>query len=132
MSGFVDTNILARYLTVATRQAPVAAEIIDHEPGLILNDAILGETAYSGRMFFNVDRVTIVDRLIELIQRENMSVFGLEKQIVVRAQLLCQPSGRGAFADALIWAAARSSGNPTVYSWDERFLANGIEVRRTP
>ena len=42
---------------------------------------------------------------------------------------VCRPSGRVSFADALIWAAAHMTPGKVVYSLDERFPADGVEVR---
>ena len=39
--------------------------------------------------------------------------------------MLCRPSGRVSFADALVWAAARSQTDASVYSLDERFPDEG-------
>jgi predicted nucleic acid-binding protein len=36
------------------------------------------------------------------------------------------------FADAMVWAAAQSSGVGVVYTLDERFPADGLELRTGP
>lgn len=48
---------------------------------------------------------------------------------MIEALLLCRPSGRTAFADALLWAEARAS-RAALYSFDERFPETGIDLRR--
>lgn len=50
---------------------------------------------------------------------------------MLEALLLCRPSGQVSFADALVWAAARSQANAAVYSLDERFPDEGITVLRS-
>lgn len=47
---------------------------------------------------------------------------------MLKALLLCGPSGGVSFADALVWAAARSEADAAVYSLDERFPDDGIRV----
>ena len=56
--------------------------------------------------------------------------MALDKGLALQAMLLCKPSGRVSFADAMVWAAARSSGSKVVYSLDERFPDDGLEVSR--
>jgi predicted nucleic acid-binding protein len=54
----------------------------------------------------------------------------LDKGAVIQGLLLCRSSKRVSFADAMVWAAARSAGAEAVYSFDERFPAGGIAIRR--
>ena len=60
----------------------------------------------------------------------DIEMLGLDKAIVLQALLVCRSSGETSFADALVWAAARSAGSEVVYSLDERFPADGLDVRR--
>ena len=53
------------------------------------------------------------------------------KDLVLEALLLCRPSGRVSLADALVWAAARSQANASVYSPDGRFPDEGVRVLRS-
>jgi predicted nucleic acid-binding protein len=71
----------------------------------------------------------VVDHLILFLQKENIRPFALSKDNVLQALLLCRSSGRVSFADALIWAAARTTDEKVVYSFDERFPRDGVEVR---
>ena len=52
------------------------------------------------------------------------------KETLLQALLLCRPSGRISFADALVWAAAIETEDKIVYSLDARFPHDGIEIRR--
>lgn len=48
---------------------------------------------------------------------------------MIQALLLCSPSGRVSFSDALVWAMARGVGTGSVvYTLDRRFPRLGIEV----
>jgi len=132
MSGLIDTNIIVRYLIRQPEHlAAEARELIEHEAGLQVTDAALAEAGYVLTRFYRMPREVVVDNLIALIQRQNIEAFRLEKDAVVRALLLCRPSGRVSFADALIWAAARSTEEKVVYTQDARFPRDGIEVRRS-
>lgn len=130
MSGFLDTSMVVRYLTGdPPNLAEQAAQVIDSEEDLQVADVVLAETAYVLTSVYQVSRSVVVDQLIAFLQKENVSPFALDKGLVLHALLLCKPSGRVSFADAMVWAAARSSGNRVVYSLDERFPDDGLEVR---
>ncbi|HEX5914416.1 MAG TPA: PIN domain-containing protein [Rubrobacter sp.] len=130
MTGLLDTSMVVRYLTGDPPDlADRAAAIIDEEDGLQLTDVVLAETAYVLSSVYKVPRETIVDYLILMLQKQNIEVFGLDKGVVLRALLLCRPSGRVAYADALVWAAAQWTEERVVYSLDERFPAEGLDVR---
>ncbi len=131
MSGFLDTSIVVRYLTGDPPDlAEKAAQIIDGEERLQVTEVVLAETAYVLTSVYGIPRSVVVDHLIAFLQKENVSPFALEKGLVLQALLLCKPSGRVSFADAMVWAAARSSEDKVVYSLDERFPEYGLEVRR--
>ena len=131
MSGFLDTSIVVRYLTGDPPQlAEQAAEIIDWDENLKITDVVLVETAYVLTSVYEIAREVVVDHLITFIQKKNISPFYMEKSLVLQALLLCRPSGRVSFADAMVWAAARSAGSKIIYSMDERFPADGVEIRQ--
>ena len=132
MSGFLDTSLIVRYLIGHPPEtAADAAEIIDQTNDLHVSDVALIETAYVLRSRYQVPREAIVDQLVALVRKENISTFALDKALVLQGLLMCRPSARVSFADAMVWAAARSSGAKLVYSFDQRFPKDGIEVRQT-
>ena len=131
MSGFLDTSIIVRYLTGDSPElAEQAANIIDSNEDLLITDVVLIETAYVLTSVYEIPREVVVDHLVTFMQKKNISTFALEKGLVLQALLLCRPSGRVSFADAMVWAAARSDGSKIIYSMDERFPADGIEIRQ--
>jgi predicted nucleic acid-binding protein len=131
VSGILDTSMVVRYLRGDSPElARRAASVIDEEDGLQLTDVVLAETAYVLSSVYRVPREAVVDHLIAFLQKQNIEVFGMDKSVVLQALLLCRPSGRVSYADALVWAAAQSTQEKTVYSLDERFPGDGIEVRR--
>ena len=85
------------------------------------------ETAYVLRTAYAVPRPQIVDILIDLLGRGNVEIWELSKPDAVQALLLCRPSNRVSFADALIWAAARNSADARIYTFDRRFPDQEIE-----
>ena len=133
MSDLLDTSMLVRYLTGdPPHLAEVSAQVIDGDRALLVTDVVIVETAYVLQSVYQVPRTAIVDSLIALLRKANLHTFRLEKELVLRALLLCRPSGRVSFADALVWAAARSQAGAAVYSLDQRFPNEGITVLHTP
>jgi predicted nucleic acid-binding protein len=133
MSGFLDTNMVVRYLIGDPPVLAVqAARIIDAVEDLQITDGVLAETAYVLQSFYRVPREEVVDDLVSLIQKGNVTPYALDKSLTIQGLLMCRPSGRVSFADALLWAAVRSSGSNVAYSQDRRFPADGIVVRQTP
>ena len=108
--------------------AAEAASIIDTEDGLLITDVVLAETAYVLMSVYEVPRAMTVDLLMSIVQRKNVSPFGLNKGLVLDALLMCRESGRVSFDDAMVWAAARSAGIQVVYSMDRRFPNDGVEI----
>lgn len=130
MSGFLDTSVVVRYLVRdVPAMAEQAAEIIEREEDLWITGVALAEISYVLRSTYGLPRETVIDALCELLNRQNVSCYDLEKGLAVQALLKCRPTGRTSIADALTWAAARDSGRNVVYSFDQRFPSDGIEVR---
>lgn len=122
---------MVRYLTGdPPEMAEQAAGIIDEVGDLWITDVVLAETAYVLTTVYQIPRDVAIDHLSALIQKENISPYALDKGLVLQALLLCRPSGRVSFADAMVWAAARSAASTVVYSLDERFPNQGLEVRQ--
>ena len=131
VSAFVDTSVIVRYLVRdSPDQAELARRIIEEHPRLLVTGVVIAEAALVLTSFYSRPREAVIDALVELIQRKNIGVHEVGKDIAIQALLLCRPSGRVSFADAMLWASARSSGTGgTVYTLDRRFPAIGIVVR---
>jgi predicted nucleic acid-binding protein len=131
MAALLDTSVVVRYLTGdPPRLAARAARIIDKGRDLAVTDVVIAEAAYVLSTVYRVSRDAVVEGLVGFLQRRNVATLRLDKGAVIHALLLCRPSNRVSFADAMIWAAARSSRAEAVYSFDERFPEQGLEVRR--
>jgi predicted nucleic acid-binding protein len=131
MSALLDTSVVVRYLTGdPPRMATRAARIIDEATELGLTDVVIAETAYVLSSAYGTPRAAVVDALVALVQKRNLVIPGLDKGAVIQGLLLCRPSRRVSFADAMIWAAARSLRADVVYSFDDRFPGQGVAVRR--
>jgi predicted nucleic-acid-binding protein len=131
MLEFLDASVVIRYLIDdPPDMAERARRLIESEAELCLTETALLEAAFVLERTYKLAREATVDLLVSLLQRENIVVHQLEKELVIAALGHCRPSHRISFGDALIWAAARCAGQSTVYSFDQRFPSEGIDVRR--
>jgi predicted nucleic acid-binding protein len=122
--------MLVRYFTGLPKdQAEICTEIVEAEQELFVTDVALAETAHVLRTVYRKPTEEVIDRLLDFFDRPNILVYGLDTGRVQDALFFCRPSNRVSIPDALIWAAARSSSDGTVYTFDGRFLAEGINVK---
>ena len=128
--AFLDTNMALRYLTGQPReQANRAYRIINDSQELLISDVVLVETAHALRTQYQFSRESIIDGLIGFVQRDNVLVYAIDKAFVLQGLIMCRPSGRVSVADAMIWAAARTAGASAIYTFDERFPSDSVELR---
>jgi predicted nucleic acid-binding protein len=128
VKALVDASLLVRYLTGdPPHLAEKAAQVLDGEETLGITEVALVETAYALESVYGVPRKEVVDALLALLQKENLKAVGGDKDLWMRALLLCRPR-RVSFGDALIWAAALASGVRRVYTLDARFPEEEIAV----
>jgi predicted nucleic acid-binding protein len=115
VKALVDPSLLVRYLTGdPPHLAEKAAQVLDGEETLGITEVALVETAYALESAYGVPRK-------DPLRKENLKAVGGPKDLWMRALLLCRPSRRVSFGDALIWAAALASGVRRVYTLDARF-----------
>lgn len=128
--AFLDTNMVIRYLTGRPReQANRAYRIIHESQELLISDVVLVETAHALRTQYQFSREAIIDRLMGFVQRDNIHVYAIDKAFVLRGLIMCRPSGRVSVADAMVWVAARTAGASAIYTFDQRFPSDSVELR---
>lgn len=129
--AFVDTSVVIRYLTNDPPDAAGRARrIVDGPFQLVLTPGTLAEAGFVLTKLYDIPRPAVVDALVTLLRRRNIDVHKLDKMIAIQALLLCRPSNRVSFADALLWAEAYNAGvDTTVFTFDKRFPATGIHIR---
>jgi predicted nucleic acid-binding protein len=128
--NFLDTNLIVRYLTNdQPEMAKRAARLIDSSKTLHVTDVVIAEAGFVLTSIYKAGRGSVVDSLVAFLQKSNIAVYGLDKGVILQALLLCGPSSRISFADAMLWAAARSEGNSAVYTLDARFPEDGLVVK---
>lgn len=130
VSALLDTSVIVRYLTGEPAVlADRAAAILDGEADLGVTDVVIVETAYVLLSVYEVPRHEVVDHLIALLRKRNVHPLGPTGDRMLEALLLCRPSGRVSFADAMTWAVARECKIPRIYTFDGRFPEDGIELK---
>jgi predicted nucleic acid-binding protein len=128
--AIVDTNVAVRYLTDdPPGSSATARELMDALKGAVIPTVVLAEIGFVLSSFYGLDRTSVVEALIQLINKRNVSILELNRRTAVRALRYCQPSNRVSFADALTWAAARESGIGVIVTYDRRFPSEGVELR---
>lgn len=128
--NFVDTNLVIRYLTNDEPSlAERAARVIDSDSPVYLTDVVIAEIGYVLTSIYDMQRTVVIDHLIALLQKRNIRTFGFDKNLALQALILCRPSHRVSFADAMLWASARSA-NGAIYTFDRNFPENGVELRQ--
>lgn len=130
MSDYIDANLILRYLTgIPEDHHRRARALVESELILLVPQVALLEAAHVLRTQSTLTREQIVDTLTEFVQRENILIQHLQRDVVVEALRLCRPSGRVSFGDAMIWAALRCAPPARLYSFDVRFPAEGIDLQ---
>jgi predicted nucleic acid-binding protein len=130
VAGFLDSNVALRYLVRDNEPMFLAArQLIDSDEALYLTHAIIAEIAHVLLSVYGVSRSHVVEAIVGLLGKDNIHVSVDNSPELRDALLLCRDSGRVSIDDALLWATARASRNPVVYTFDRRFPAPGISVR---
>jgi predicted nucleic acid-binding protein len=115
----VDTSVIIPYLVGTPHdQAKRAAALMDGDQELGLSVVALVVTAHVLRTQYAVPRADIVDTLIDLVTRENVTTLELSKQDVLEALVTARSFPSSPIPDALAVAAARSSGAVPIYTFD--------------
>ena len=126
----VDTSVLVRYFVQDHPvRGPAAQRLLDGETEIAVSLVAVAETAFVLARNYGVPREEVVDSLVDLLRKRNVHVIGVDKALAAAALLMCRPSGRVSFADALINADTRGHGISTMYAFDEQFPAEGLLVR---
>jgi predicted nucleic acid-binding protein len=127
---FLDANVLLGYLTDDPPDMAARAEaLLEGADELTVSPLILAEVGYVLTRVYKRDRPAVVAALIDLVQRQNIRVYHVSREVAVEALQRCAPSGAVSFADALLWAEARSAGG-SVHTFDEAFPQHGVPIVR--
>lgn len=133
MTSLLDTSVIVRYLLLdPPHLAAHARALIEGPDELAIPLVALAEAGHVLTRIYGIERTLVVDALIELLGRERVRTLDVPTRLAREALDLCRPSNRVSFADALIWAAARTQPDGAVYTFDRRFPQHGIELHVLP
>ena len=127
----LDTSVLVRYLVgTPEAQARRAARAIDHEGEVAISVIALVECAHVLRTQYRVAQVDIIDALIGLLQRRNVTLLGLRTDSAVAGLVRARELPGRPIADALIAAAAVEAGAVPIVTFDVEMHRHGVPVER--
>ncbi len=125
----VDTSVVVRYLVGSPEdQAKRATAVIDESTDIGFPLVALIETAHVLRTQYGVPRVDVIDVLVSLLTRENVSVLGLPNAVALEALVRARSLPGAPLPDALIAATARWSGALPLYTFDQTMHLHGVPV----
>lgn len=125
----VDTSVVVRYLVGSpTAQARRAAALMDGTAEIGLPLVAVIETAHVLRTQYGVERADVLETMIELLTRENVTLIGLPKGDALAALVRARSVPRSPIPDALIAATAKWAGALPLYSFDKDIGRLGVQV----
>ena len=121
--GFLDTNILLRFLTRDDeRKAQCALELLMRvergEEKVITSPLVIFETVYTLQSFYKVPRQTIKEQILSIISMRGLHLP--DKNIFYQA-FNFYVAKNISFADAYNAAYMLAEKIPNIYSWDKDF-----------
>lgn len=126
----LDANVLLRYLLGDHPDHSARAQaLIESDRSFRVSVVTLIEVGYVLTRVAGVPRADAVAAMIDLLDRENLSVHEIDTDLAIDALRLCRPNGRVSFGDALLWAVARA-GTACVWTFDERFPTQDLRVQQ--
>jgi predicted nucleic acid-binding protein len=125
----VDTSVIVRYLVgTPAAQAKRASALMDGAVEIGIPLVALMETAHVLRTQYAIERAAIVDVLIELLTRQNVTTLGLPTSDALAALVNARSLPGGPIPDAFIAATARWAGALPLYTFDEDLHRLGVTV----
>ena len=127
----VDTSVVVRYLvgTPESQARRAAALIDDDETEIGISVVVLAETAHVLRTQYEVEQRTIIDTLIELIQRQNVRLLGGRADLVVELLVRARGLSGRPIPDALIVAAVLEADGLPLATFDREQRRYGVATR---
>ena len=111
-------------------QARRAAKLIDGTDELGISLVALAECAHVLRTQYGVEQHDIIDALIGLVQRENVSVLGIRTEPLVEMLVRARSLPGRPIPDAMIVASSVAADALPLATFDQDQRRYGIEIRR--
>ena len=119
----IDANIILRFLTdepraLADRAASLFEAVDVGKCAVTVEDVVLAEVVWTLASFYNMGKLQIADALLKLLGSHG--VTNPDKETLQLALVLFHEKNLD-FADALLAARARQTGEDALYSFDKDF-----------
>ena len=119
----IDANIILRYLTdepraLADRAAVLFRAVDNGEATVIVEDIVLAEVVWTLASYYKMRKPEIAAALLKLLVSDG--IHNSDKESLQLALVLFHEKNLD-FADALLAARARQTGEDAVYSFDRDF-----------
>jgi len=126
----LDTSVLVRYL-VGTPAAPArkAAALVDGADDVGVSPVALVECAHVLRTQYGVEQRDIVDALIGLVQRDNVSVLGMRTDVLLGVLVRARELPGRPIPDAFIVAASLAADAVPLATFDRDQRRYGVPTR---
>lgn len=127
----VDTSVIVRYLVgTPPDQAKHAAALIDDDTAEIgVSVVALAECAHVLRTQYGVDQRSIIDSLIDLVQRANIQVVDANAEQLVAMLVRARSMPGRPITDAMIVAALAAADAVPIATFDQDQRRYGIPTR---
>jgi predicted nucleic acid-binding protein len=125
----VDSSVVVRYL-VGSPPAPArrARRLMEGPEEIGLPMVALVECAHDHRTQYDVPQPALIDLLIDLVQRRNLTLLGLSNAAAVSALVRARSLPGRQVPDALIVATAEEFRALPLATFDSGMARYGIEV----
>ena len=126
-----DTSVIVRYLVGSPAgEARRAARLIDDDSQEVAISVVaLAECTHVLRTQYDVDQRTIIDTLIELVQRVNVRVLGVRSDLLVGMLVRARGLAGRPIPDAMIVAATVEANALPLATFDQDQRRYGIATR---
>lgn len=127
---FLDTSVLIRYFAEDdVPRALAAAKLLDGADQLVISTGVLLETVHALRTDYGVSNPFLGELLIQLLSRENLQLADADATLVVDGLERTLRGSARRIPDAIIAAAAKSSGCDWIATFDEKFTSPSVPTR---
>jgi predicted nucleic acid-binding protein len=125
----VDTSVIVRYLVgTPPDQARRATRLVDSQESIGIPVVVLLDAAHVLRTQYGVVRADVLETLIGLVTRENVTPLGLPRDVAIEALVRARSLPGFPLPDALVAAMARVADALPLYTFDSSLSRHGVPV----
>ncbi len=135
IDGFLDTNILVRYLAEDhPEHSPLARQLFEQiergEVRVFLTDTVIFETVFTLQSYYRVPRQEIADGLLRLLRLPGL--ITADKALVHETFILWVARTSLSYADCFHLVTAKAMGLDTMITFDRKMSIPGVRRVEPP